>query len=91
MTTSESKDRFFLQKNESIRIDSHNESNRIDSNRELECSTMCNKCRMAASSHCVRVLRTINIAIYSQVGLLLGRQLYREISRRTDKLHAKKP
>jgi len=26
-------------KNESIRIDSHNESNRIDSNRELECST----------------------------------------------------
>jgi len=37
MTTSESKGRFFLQK-ESIRIDSHNESNRIDSNRELECS-----------------------------------------------------
>ena len=37
MTTSESKDRFFLQY-ESIRIYSHNESNRIDSNRELECS-----------------------------------------------------
>jgi len=40
MTTSESKGRFFLQK-ESIRIDSHNESNRIYSNRELECSTGC--------------------------------------------------
>ena len=37
MTTSESKGRFFY-KNESIRINSHNESNRIDSNRELECS-----------------------------------------------------
>jgi len=39
MTTSESKDRFFLQ-NESIRIDSLNESNRIDSNREFEYSTV---------------------------------------------------
>jgi len=38
MTTSESKDRFFLQ-NEYIRIDSHNESNRFDLNRELECSS----------------------------------------------------
>jgi len=38
MTTSESKGRFFLQK-ESIRIDSHNKSKRIDSNRESECST----------------------------------------------------
>ena len=38
MTTSESKNRFFLQ-NESIRIDSRSESNRIDSNRELECSS----------------------------------------------------
>ena len=37
MTTSESKGRFFY-KNESIRINSHNESNRIDSNLELECS-----------------------------------------------------
>ena len=39
MTTSESKGRFFLQK-ESILIDSHNESNRIESNRELECSNI---------------------------------------------------
>ena len=37
MTISESKGRFFLQK-ESILIDSHNESNQFDSNRELECS-----------------------------------------------------
>ena len=38
MTTSESKGWF--KKNESIRIDSHNEWNLLDLNRELECSTV---------------------------------------------------